>query len=370
MSPLSDFKVLELEGSPRERGQIHGEEIKSMIWELTERWKSRFLVCWQLDPDKYIDKILEKTNFIKAVKKWAPHLLEEVEGIGEGADIDFNTIFALQLYDELVSYTTWYQKMVKKYVSEQCSALGCFKQDDVPALLAQNGDLASFFDGFQVLQHIKHPDSSLESYIMTYAGMIGLWGMSNQPLGIACNTLGSLNPSLDGLPVAFIMRAVLEQPNLNEAVKFINKIKHASGQNYIIGDSEKVVDYECSANKVVQYVPYKGARRVYHTNHPLVNDDLIFPIPAPSGIGTTHARLDYLEYRMRDPSKKITMESIKNILSSHEGPVCVHNNFQPIGAITMASLIYVLSSSPELHLAPGPPCFTEWKTYKFREGKD
>lgn len=43
----------------------------------------------------------------------------------------------------------------------------------------------------------------------------------------------------------------------------------------MIGDSERALAFECSANKVVQFVPYDGARRVYHTNHAMVNDDKV-----------------------------------------------------------------------------------------------
>jgi len=34
--------------------------------------------------------------------------------------------------------------------------------------------------------------------------------------------------------------------------------------------------------------------------------------------------------------------------------------------MTIGCTIIVLSSSPELHFAPGPPCLTEFKTYKFK----
>jgi len=361
MSLIEDVKILELEGTPRERGQIHGEKVKSMIWEYIERWKYHLSTQMHVNPDKYFDNIFEKTHFLDAVKKWSPSLLEEVEGIGEGADVDFKTIFTLQLMDE----NWWYANRARTQgiYEEQCSALGCFKEDDYPALLAQNGDLRNTYDGFQVLLHIKNSNSSVESYVMAHAGLIGLWGMNNQPLGITCNTLSQLNPSIDGLPVSFIVRAVLEQSTLNKSIKFINEIKHASGQNYIIGDLETVVNFECSANKVSKYIPYEGARKVYHTNHPIVNNDLIVPILPFAG--NSHVRFTYLEKRMKDSSRKITVETIKNILSSHEGPICVHNNYQPGGGVTIASLVYVLSSSPELHLAVGPPCSTKWKIYKF-----
>jgi predicted choloylglycine hydrolase len=95
----------------------------------------------------------------------------------------------------------------------------------------------------------------------------------NQPLGLCANTLLELAGSKDGLPVAFVVRGILKQPNLDKATDFIKKVKHASGQNYILGDAEKIVDLECSANKVSRYVPPEGDRRTCHANHALANDE-------------------------------------------------------------------------------------------------
>ena len=100
MNLISKKKVLELEGSPRERGNIHGKILKNTILEFIERWQYQLRKNWTIDPKKYINNVVNETNFLSAVRKWSPNLLEEVEGIGEGADIDFDTIFAIQLLDE------------------------------------------------------------------------------------------------------------------------------------------------------------------------------------------------------------------------------------------------------------------------------
>jgi len=355
---IRPLRVVELEGTPRERGRAHGEALKPLVQEFIERWKYRLRQVYQENPDELIDRFMEETRFVDAVKRWAPRLLDEVEGIGEGADVDFNTMFTVQCGDE-----QWWWFPERYDHVERCSALGCFREGDSPALLAQNGDLSNLYDGFQALLHVKHSGSILESYVCTHAGLIAAWGLNNQPVGICCNTVIDLNHAVDGLPVAFLVRMVLEQPSLEKAVEFVRRVRHASGQNYVIGGLERVVSLECSANKVVEYLPYDGARRTYHTNHPLVNDDIVLPLRPRAG--TTHARFDYLDSRLRDPKKRVTVDAIKNILGSHEGPVCVHNNNQPVGGVTFMSLIYVLTKPPELHITTGPPCSSEWKTLRF-----
>lgn len=370
-----DLQVLVLDGAPRKRGQRHGEALRPMIKEVIEGWKDFLHSTGHVNPDQYINRFLEETNFLLAIKKWTPDLLEETKGIGEGAGIDFKTIYAFQLMDEewLFGRKTILEKSSTK--AHHCSGLGAFNQGDYPAIQAQNMDIPGYSHGFQALLHIKHPNSSLESLVFTYVGLIILNGINNRPVSVCCNTLSQLNYSIDGLPVAFVLRGILDQSSQEDAVKFIHKIKHASGQNYIIGGKDKVSDYECSANKVVPFIPYEGASRVYHTNHPFVNDDqsmykemLKKTANQKKGQKPTNSeiRFDSLEKRLKNPSKKVTVETVKSILSSHDHPqhpVCRHKK-STTESMTIGRLIMVLSPNLELHIAPGPPCMTEFKTFR------
>jgi isopenicillin-N N-acyltransferase-like protein len=371
------LEVVTLTGSPLERGRIHGETLKPKINELITIWKNELHKAYNLDPDTYIEEFVEKTRFTEAIKKWTPQLMEEVRGISQGSGIDIRTIFAFQLPDE----EWWYGRNKKLGISvgapENCSALGVYNQTDLPPLLAQNLDLPSYFDGFQTLLHIKHQNSSLESHILTTSGFIAACGLNNRSVGICCNTLLQLNQRPDGLPVAFIVRGVLEKTQFDEATKFVQEIKHASGQNYTIGGPEQIGVFECSANKVSRFIPYEGATRVYHTNHPLVNDDqdifqkILKAVPAkdgPKSPGNSEIRLASLEKRLKDPSQRITVEAIKSILGSHDdpqNPVCRHKPEDGSGVCTYGCIIMELSASPRMSLSPGPPCSTQFKVYKF-----
>jgi len=371
------IKVLELRGTPRQRGQIHGEALRDKISELIEIWFDDLRSNRRMDPEACIDDFLENTQFPLAIKKWTPDLLEEVKGIAEGSGIDYKTIFAYQVGEE----EGWYARRKEPdspvdpfsvSLMKRCSGLGVYDQEGLPSLVAQNQDY-TLKDGYEALLHIKHDNSSLESYVFTLAGLIAILpGMNNSPLGICANALPQLAPRPDGLPVAFIARGVLERRSYTDAVKFIHDIKHATGQNYIIGGPGEVGSYECSANKVSRYVPYPGANRVYHTNHVLVNDDLDKTLDADSVYGgflpNTQARFRALERRLKDPSKRITVGTAKAALSSHddpEFPVCRHTPKPGGVGFTAGCGIAELSDPPVFHFAPGPPCSTKFRTYAF-----
>jgi hypothetical protein len=367
--------VLVLEGPPRKWGQIHGESMRGKIRELVSLWKDYLHQSILMHPDEYITKFLAGTVFKPAILKWVPEGLEETIGLSEGSGIDFKTIYAFQLMDE----EWWFGSRslrLRELKSKNCSGLGVFKQDDHPAMQAQNMDLPKFIDGFQTLLHVKHPNSSLESLIFTFAGFLGTNGLNNRPIGVCVNSLPQLQYSADGLPVAYIIRGLLERSSHEEAVNFIRNIKHASGQNYIIGGKNEIFDIECSAHSVSRFIPYECANRVYHTNHPLVNEDQYLyreiqekaSSPASQGgMLNSEIRFQSLEKRMKDPDIPITVDMIESILSSHDHPkypVCLHKN-PGSRSMTFGSTIMVLSPTPEFRVAPGPPCMTEFKSFRF-----
>lgn len=358
----SQCKYLRLDGTAINRGLTHGRKLKSLIREGIERWKFRLYTLNRKAPHEIIEEFVENTSYIDTVERVAPHLLEEVKGIGEGSKVDFNTIFAYQCMDEI---WRWSPDSKKCPNVEGCSVIGTFRGGHTPTILGQNMDLPSYYQGLETLINLRDEDSSQESFIVTFAGMIGLCGLNNTPLGLCGNTLLDLNGSLDGYPVAFFVRSILEQDSLESAMNFVKTVKHASGQNYSIGNTEGVVSLECSSNKVCEFYPFKGAKITYHTNHPIVNDDLRVPPYKQTWSRTTHARFEYLENRLREPFTPIDLETMKLILSSHEGPICAHQSYQPGSSYTFSSLIHVLSKKPELHLTWGPPCSSTYETLRF-----
>src|SRR5262249_24222792 len=126
---------------------------------------------------------------------------------------------------------------------------------------------------FQTVLHIKYPDAKREALVLSHAGLIGLNGVNNRSIGVCCNTLTQLANGRDGLPVACVVRGLLQQDTEEAAVNFLRQVKHASGQNYIVGGPSKVYAYECSAGKATRFTPATGPDVLWHTNHPLANDD-------------------------------------------------------------------------------------------------
>lgn len=366
--PDQDVHFVVLEGSPYYRGMTYGKSLKKEINELVNIWKTQLESEYNVKLEDFTERFFQETDFLPAIKKWTPDLLEEVRGISDGAEIDFNTMLLFQLPDE-----QWVNAGL--IFAEKCSGIGINKQGKQPAMIAQNMDLPGFYDGYQTLLHIKYPESDKEVFVFTFAGLIGANGMNNKSVGVTVNTLSQLKSSIDGLPVAFVVRGLLEKNNQESAIEFLHQVKHASGQNYIIGGREQVYDFECSSNKVVKYTPFETAKFVYHTNHPLTNDDYsesYYRWLASNNSGekvkaNTKTRFESLERSFNGYADVIDVDAFQATLKlrdSDKFPVCRPYRNERL-SFTFGSTIMIFSEESELRLAIGPPDKTDYVTYTF-----
>lgn len=361
-----NIRMLVLVGSPYNRGLIHGQTLKNEIGEVIQLWKKDDIEKrFSVDADSFVSDFLETTDFIPAIRRWTPEILEEVKGISDGSGIDFNTMLVYQFPDE-----QW--RNGGDVIAERCTAVGVNKQGERPTYVAQNMDAApSYYHRYKVLLHIKHEDSDLESFVFTIPGLIALNGMNNKSIAITCNTLSQLEYARDGLPVTCILRGVLKQNTLKEAEQFIHDVRHACGQFYVVGGPEKALGFECSANKVSQFIPYEGADRTYHTNFPLVNDNYgarylerLKELNRTVEEGAYYCyRFEALEKRLKDSSKMIDLDTIKSTLSSRDSEKKPISNKWTLGCSIM-----ILSDNPEFHLAPGRPDLTPFTIFRFGDG--
>ncbi len=92
--------VLMLEGSPRSRGRVHGEALRGLIHEYLDRWRADIAEDLGVDPAAYLRDLVAVNDFLPAARRWTPGLLEEVEGLAEGAGLDLETALVRQLADE------------------------------------------------------------------------------------------------------------------------------------------------------------------------------------------------------------------------------------------------------------------------------
>jgi len=351
-------------------GRIHGESLRADIIETMGRWKAALSENSGLTADEFVERFLDATDFGPAIERSTPNLMEEVRGIAEGSGASFRDVYAYQLIDEQWIFMAQLQRERGPASQEHCTAMGIFERAGGPPILAQNMDLPKYYDGSQTLLYLCAPDSHTNACVWTIAGLLGAMGVNERGVGVCCNTVSQLRSSRDGLPVVCVIRKILEQPTRPSAVAFVKSVHHASGQNYTIGGPDGITSLECSANQAVEYLPLPG--RVFHTNHPVVNDELE-PIPAGSqppaadpitGRQKTNSetRFSAVQSALGEAGTDLTVRDVQAVLGNPETLVCaLREGATP--SFTITSMVAELSVPPQLCFAPGPPSSNEYRTY-------
>ena len=344
----ASFPVLHLSGSARAQGRAHGEALREAIARVREQWRTSLTMRFGVHPDAFIEAFLAETNFVEAIRRWCPAQLEEIEGIAEGSGRSLRETLAFQFMDE----EWWFgaSRFAKPAApAEHCSVIASRARDGRPAILAQNMDLRAYLDGGQAVISTMRDDGP-RTTVMTICGMIGLCGANDAGLGVVVNTLWQLPSAADGLPVACVMREILEHRDVAGASAWIRKPRHASGQSYVIGDPSGFASFEASAAAVDEF-PWEQSPSYLHTNHPLCGNPR-----ARRAEENSRSRYQTLCNLMTDKSP--TIDEIKSALSSSEGPHPISvrpDPNDPVGGMTFASIVIELKRPPEIQFVSGPP---------------
>ena len=357
-----EFREIVLSGTGYEIGLQHGRQLKDEIAEVVKRWKANTAAVTERDADSVQREFFAYAQFGDTIRSMTPDLYDEVRGIADGSGQAFQDILVLNLLDEFWIY-------VDRHENHHCSSIGVPASAGRPAWVAQNMDLEKYTDGFQLLVRISRKGERPEQLILTHPGLLGLNGMNETGVAVCVNAMMDVKASHHGLPVAFVIRHLVGSTSKERILRFIHRVRHASGQNYVVGIRGEIFDFEVSANQVVQLMPENSHGAVYHTNHAIVNEDLKSSHQEPSeGLKNSSARLDAVAKRLTsgDP---IGEETVKEALRSKDDaayPVCRKNQeTQPF--FTFASIIMTLSSEPSVQLTFGPPDESQYKTVYFSD---
>ena len=335
------LSIVDCAGTPRERGRAHGEEVRPLIQEGLGRWLTALGTTHRCDPEAYLRGFLTNTGYLAAIERWTPALLDEVRGIAEGAGLPFAHVLAYNLLDE-----EWTYAQARHLASPGCTVTGFRLPGTGIPIIAQTMDIPSVHDGTQTVLRLRSPDGR-EALVFTFAGMIGLNGCNEAGVGVVVNNLAMLASSPQGLPVAFVVRGILERSTLEEASAFVRNVPHATGQHYAIGSPQGLASFECSASGVVP-APMVGDR-VLHTNHPLVSSDMVGdPEPAYTR-SRTRQRYAYI---CQCTPTLTSQAAVEDALADTSVPVSLArgDGFMTFGAVSME-----LTAPPRMRVAPGPP---------------
>ena len=151
------MQIFDCFGTPRLRGESHGEALRGPITEALMRWEAATMAGLgaraPADIDRYCADFLSTTQLMQRAEAETPDLVTELRGIAAGAGQDFARIAVYNLMDE-----QWWHDAVAKAPPPGCSLIA----QKVPGghVLAQNMDLPAHMEGSQVALRLGGADAS------------------------------------------------------------------------------------------------------------------------------------------------------------------------------------------------------------------
>jgi hypothetical protein len=345
--------VTDIGGGAHERGRAHGRAFKALIASHLTAWLASLERAGLGEPRAYVDDMLRDTDFRTAIGAHAPDLLDEVDGIADGAEQPRALLFALQLLDEEWAYRLRRRADAGKL--QKCSSVAVVSPGG-PTWIGQNMDLGSYTDGHQILLRMAAADGRPAALVFSTAGMIGLLGVNAEGVGVCVNSLPQLPSAAAGVPVAFVIRRVLQAASLAEAAELVQTLPHATNQHYVLAEPGAICSFEASAASVTEFHPPQPDR-VLHTNHPLSAEQ-----GAPeseTARENTVARLASLTGRLAQGAPGLA--EIQGALTAFDDPrhpVCRLRGDDGLINFTTGSMISALRPAPdaiESWVSAGPP---------------
>lgn len=339
------FAHLEIKGSYREIGYQVGRVFRKNIKKIIHRrnnWHSGLISILNSGAGRRLsDKLLELS------RNRFPNVIEEIEGIADGAGIHFDAIWAINIKSELGA--------VQKD-PPGCSSI--FVRDDRRMWLFHNEDGHTAYK--DMMFTIKVTPPSGVSYIsMVYPGTITGNGPSLNSRGIVqtTNYIGSTKSEI-GLPRYVIGRAILEAKDLKEAIQI------AASQPRTYPYHHHLASFFDKKYASVETIP--GASEVrypkgiyFHTNHLLFEKTRDYKFENQTyKKSSSLSRYSVIENKLNQmDTGSLQTDSMLSILSSHDRKPyspCRHPSGDVLGQ-TLGTAFFDINEG-RFYLYRGNPC--------------
>ncbi len=236
LSQVDGFWVMELDGSPAERGKAAGLLVGEQVRWLLPRYLKKVASVERLSP-------AQKERVAALAAEIPRPCFEQLNAYAEAAGVDRTTLVAINMAPELLAA-----------LACSCMATTAERSSDGKVRLARNldwpgGELLATASLVVIESGGNHRFASFG-----WPGMVGVaTGMNDAGLTVAdlvaLHTGGSPQPH-PGVPVLLAVRTMLQEAgSVAEALSWLQKARRTMPQNYALADGQDVRVVETSATR-------------------------------------------------------------------------------------------------------------------------
>ena len=337
------FPLVEVSGDAFQMGYQHGQQAGHLI--------QRYLLWIEKLTGQPRDVLCHNAmRFLPLMESLSPAFVEEVRGLADGAGISLEEAVLCQARAE--ASHSW---------EGGCTAFA-LKGDataDGQPLAGQNQDLSPEFSDVAILLRVSPTDGRPSALMYTFAGQLGYAGMNQYGVAHFANALYDFQWQ-PGLPHYPLKRAMLEQRTVAECVALLQTHRTCSAGNVVLCDGQgNIADVEVRPEGIALFDDEHPDIRL-HANHYVTKE---FASLETNSLPDSCPRLDRIRELVKQAWGSITVDTLKEILSDHQGDpagICRH------GAGYMRSTSGYIAEPAKglLHVRRGHGCTGTWHAYE------
>lgn len=348
--------VVRAKGGYRQIGRQIGEACAPLIYRMLNLYRGYFDASYDELKLTWDEAVLQARKYYPYARQYTPEFVEELAGIAEAANVDFNDLMVLNCVEGITSDAL--------HLGCTSLAVSGERTIDHHVLVGHNEDWLPDDEQNVYLIHAI-PDEAPPFLAMTYGGLLPNIGFNALGIAQCCDSVYPSDVRV-GIPRIFVSRAVLAATQLSEAIRKVLRRWRAAGYNHLIADSNgEIYSIEVSARHFATIYGKHGY--LAHTNNYLTPRMKRLEAKTEDLIGA-RIRVNRATRLLRN-IRQHSPETLQSILSDHvnfPNSICSHH--EPGGKPldqqkTIVSLIMDLTAL-EMHVCWGNPCTGTYRTYR------
>jgi len=271
---MSKLRVLTLSGTPYDMGYAHGKHYHDEIHMFTEdRIKLSQSPHWtgkSLSREAIID--LAEQCVTKHIE-YAPDLMEELKGMADATNLSLAELIIMNGFTDFIDVVYHVGEGELQPVNnheDNCTAflVPPSRTQANQGMFGQTWDMHETATPYVMLLDGK-PDNALDFLSFTITGCVGMIGMNEAGIAVGINNLMASDGQI-GVTWNFVIRKILQQDNIEDALKCITDADLAGAHNYMLMDKNGN-GYNVEAMSTHTHVEKLTDSPIVHTNHCIID---------------------------------------------------------------------------------------------------
>ena len=347
------FNVLEVSGSAYDRGFAYGEHHRMRLRRHVQSHYDFYAMYFEKSKDELLR---EASKYSGPLRDYSQDVWDELKGTADGAGASTDEVMIIAAFNEL--FYPRFEKLCTSFaVRDEATGDGL-------TYVGQNNDegVNPWMDG-ECVTLTRHLQSAAPNVLIyTYVGAPAMMGINSRGLGVCINALAYKSPRTR-VPLLAVVREVLNQKDLDGAIREIQRADKSFALNFTMGTSSGIADVEAYPDDVLVRT---SGDMLWHTNHCLYS--VGFNYESDESHKNSVTRCSRVEALLRAGRGRLDLETLEGILADHENKpdsICLHVNSakpRPKQERTLDSMIFV-PERKEAWIAHGNPCEAGFEKY-------